>query len=115
MPAASASIEQRIATLEAHLEQENPLLLDAVKSFRELDKVAYRLGILTPEESFTTQVPWWPMIAVLGTFSSGKSSFINHFSAGPAAVDRESGRRRQVHGGLLRNRRDAAHPARSGP
>ena len=93
MPAASSSIEQRISTLEAHLEHENPLLLDVVKSFRDLDKVAYRLGILSREESFTTQVPWWPMIAVLGTFSSGKSSFINHFlqarlqSTGNQAVD----------------------------
>ena len=93
MPAASSSIEQRIATLEAHLAQENPLLLDVVKSFRDLDRVAYRLGILSPEESFTTQVPWWPLIAVLGTFSAGKSSFINHFlqaqlqSSGNQAVD----------------------------
>ena len=93
MSAASSSIEQRIVTLEAHLERENPLLLDVVKSFRELDKVAYRLGVLSCEESFTSQVPWWPMIAVLGTFSSGKSSFINHFlrtrlqSTGNQAVD----------------------------
>ena len=93
MPAASSSIEQRIATLEAHLEHENPLLLDVVKSFRELDKVAYRLGILSHEESFSTQVPWWPLVAVLGTFSAGKSSFINYFlqtqlqSSGNQAVD----------------------------
>ena len=93
MPAASSSIEQRISTLEAHLEQENPLLLDIVKSFRELDKVAYRLGVLSREESFTTQVPWWPLVAVLGTFSSGKSSFINYFlqtrlqASGNQAVD----------------------------
>ena len=93
MSTASSSIEQRIVTLEAHLEHENPLLLDVVKSFRELDMVAYRLGILSREESFTTQVPWWPMVAVLGTFSSGKSSFINHFlqarlqSTGNQAVD----------------------------
>ena len=93
MPAASSSIEQRISTLESHLEHENPLLLDVVKSFRELDKVAYRLGVLSSEESFTTQVPWWPMVAVLGTFSSGKSSFINYFlqarlqSTGNQAVD----------------------------
>ena len=88
-----ASIEQRISTLEAHLEQENPLLLDVVNSFRELDEVAYRLGVLSRDESFTTQVPWWPMVAVLGTFSSGKSSFINYFlqaklqSTGNQAVD----------------------------
>ena len=93
MSAASSSIEQRISTLESHLEHENPLLLDVVKSFRELDKVAYRLGVLSREESFTTQVPWWPMVAVLGTFSSGKSSFINYFlqarlqSTGNQAVD----------------------------
>ena len=93
MAAPSSSIEQRIATLEAHLSHENPLLLDVVKSFRELDGVAYRLGILSPDESFTTQVPWWPMIAVLGTFSAGKSSFINYFlqtelqKSGNQAVD----------------------------
>ena len=93
MPDTVTSIEQRIATLEAHLEQENPLLLDVVKSFRELDRIAYRLGVLSRDESFTTQVPWWPMVAVLGTFSSGKSSFINYFlqaklqSTGNQAVD----------------------------
>ena len=93
MAAASSSIKQRIATLESHLEHENPLLLDVVKSFRELDKVAYRLGILSSDESFTTQVPWWPLVAVLGTFSAGKSSFINYFlqtklqSSGNQAVD----------------------------
>ena len=93
MTAASSSIKQRISTLEAHLEQESPLLLDVVKSFRELDKVAYRLGVLSGEESFTTQVPWWPLVAVLGTFSSGKSSFINYLlqarlqSTGNQAVD----------------------------
>ncbi|HYN78396.1 MAG TPA: dynamin family protein, partial [Lamprocystis sp. (in: g-proteobacteria)] len=26
-----------------------------------------------------TQIPWWPLISILGTFSSGKSTFINHF------------------------------------
>ena len=78
MSDASSSVDLRISTLETHLERENPLLLDVVKSFRELDKVAYRLGVLSGGESFTSQVPWWPVIAVLGTFSSGKSSFINH-------------------------------------
>ena len=88
-----SSVEQRIATLKVHLEREHPLLLDVVKTFRKLDKVAYRLGILPREESFATQIPWWPLVAVLGTFSSGKSSFINYFlqarlqSTGNQAVD----------------------------
>jgi GTPase SAR1 family protein len=25
------------------------------------------------------QIPWWPLISVLGTYSSGKSTFINHY------------------------------------
>ncbi|MBF2760172.1 MAG: dynamin family protein [Ectothiorhodospiraceae bacterium AqS1] len=78
-----SSIDQRITTLEAHLERENPLLLDVVRCFRNLDKVAYDLGILPRDDSFATQVPWWPLVTVLGTFSSGKSSFINHLLQSP--------------------------------
>lgn len=77
-PAADV-VEQRLKKLQTHLEQENPVLLGAVRSFRELDRVAYRIGLLTKEQSFATQIPWWPLISVLGTFSAGKSTFINHF------------------------------------
>ena len=72
-------IEGRLKHLESHLEQENPVLLNTVQSFRKLDKIAYKLGLLSGEESYATQIPWWPLIAILGTFSSGKSTFINHY------------------------------------
>nr|VFJ90963.1 MAG: Dynamin family protein [Candidatus Kentron sp. H]VFJ92119.1 MAG: Dynamin family protein [Candidatus Kentron sp. H]VFJ98700.1 MAG: Dynamin family protein [Candidatus Kentron sp. H] len=74
-----AIIKNRLQRLQVHLEQENPVLLDIVRSFKALDTVAYRLGILPRTDSFATQVPWWPLVAVLGTFSSGKSTFINHY------------------------------------
>lgn len=79
--------------LERHLERENPELLAVVKSYRELDRVAHGLGMLGREESLATRVPWWPMVAVLGTFSAGKSTFINNFlghklqTSGNQAVD----------------------------
>ncbi|MGB5520801.1 MAG: dynamin family protein, partial [Gammaproteobacteria bacterium] len=73
------AIADRLAKLESHLENENPLLLDAVIRFKELDRVAYRMGLLRTSETFATRIPWWPLISVLGTFSAGKSSFINHF------------------------------------
>jgi hypothetical protein len=76
---ASPIIENRLRHLETHLQQENPVLLNTVQSFRILDKVAYKLGLLDKEESYATQIPWWPLISVLGTFSAGKSSFINHY------------------------------------
>lgn len=72
-------LEKKIEVLKSHLEKENPILREVVDSFRELDKVAYRLGLLEEEQSYTfSHVSWWPMIAILGMFSSGKSTFINH-------------------------------------
>jgi len=72
-------IEQRIKNLEAHLGTENPVLLQVVQSFRKLDRIAYRMGLLGEEESYATRVPWWPLISVLGTYSSGKSTFLNQY------------------------------------
>lgn len=88
-----ATLKEHLNQLIAHLEQENPDLLDVVRSFRKLDKLAYKLGLLDKNESFATKVTWWPLISVLGTFSSGKSTFINHLlgqplqSTGNQAVD----------------------------
>jgi hypothetical protein len=73
------SIRERLTKLESHLNNEHPLLLDVVSRFRKLDTVAYRMGLLDNRESYATSIPWWPLISVLGTFSAGKSSFINHF------------------------------------
>ncbi|MFH0342895.1 MAG: dynamin family protein [Chromatiales bacterium] len=74
-----SNLAQRLQRLETHLAQENPVLLNVVKSFRALDGVAYRTGILDLGDSYATRVPWWPLISVLGTFSSGKSTFINDY------------------------------------
>lgn len=66
-------------TLEAHLRRENPLLLEPLASFRQLDRIAHRMRLLPKSDSFTRRVPWWPVISLLGTFSAGKSSFINTY------------------------------------
>jgi GTPase SAR1 family protein len=79
MGVAGPVIETRLKQLETHLEQENPVLLTTVQSFRELDTVAYHMGLFDPEQSYATLIPWWPLISVLGTFSAGKSTFINHY------------------------------------
>ncbi len=86
-------IDDRLKKLESHLARENPLLLKAVQSFRDLDRVARRMGLLQQEDSFATRIPWWPLISILGTFSAGKSTFINDYlgqklqRAGSQAVD----------------------------
>ena len=74
-----SKISQRLRKLENHLRQENPILADVVQNFRELDGISRRLGYFTREESHATRTPWWPLISILGIYSAGKSSFINHY------------------------------------
>ena len=76
---AKNTIQERIKRLDAHLKQENPVLAGCVQSFQKLDTIARKLGLMGPEESYATQVSWWPVISVLGTFSAGKSTFMNQY------------------------------------
>jgi dynamin family protein len=78
-PSYESQIEKRLQSLEAHLREENPALVNVVQSFRLLDDVARRLGYFDGEASFATHVSWWPIVSVLGTYSSGKSTFINDY------------------------------------
>jgi len=73
-------LQERLESLEKHLDSENPVLLETVQTFRELDTVGHKMCLLTTSQSYAAQVPWWPLVSVLGTFSSGKSSFINWFT-----------------------------------
>lgn len=87
------ALQDRLAALENQLRAENPNLLPVVDTYRAFDRMLYRTGLLKPEESLATRIPWWPMIAVLGTFSAGKSTFINSYlqsglqTTGNQAVD----------------------------
>lgn len=80
MSQSSSQINKLLESLQKHLADEhpdNPILAKAVKSFRKLDYVGRSMGLINNDESYATCVTWWPMIAVLGTFSAGKSTFIN--------------------------------------
>jgi len=87
------SLRNRLRTLEAHLRTEHPDLVQLMPLFRRVDRILYRTGLLDRSESLAARIPWWPMISVLGTFSAGKSTFINtHIgvplqSTGNQAVD----------------------------
>jgi len=68
-----------LKSLEEQLRRENPLLVDAVAAFRKLDTVGKRLGLLQKGGSLASRIAWWPLIAVMGPFSAGKSTFINSY------------------------------------
>jgi len=84
---------ERYKKLKQHLKEENPVLLDVISEYENLDRVAHSLGLLATEESYTANISWWPLISILGTFSAGKSTFINEYlgqkvqQSGNQAVD----------------------------
>ncbi|HID01082.1 MAG TPA: dynamin family protein [Piscirickettsiaceae bacterium] len=71
--------QERYEKLAEHLKEENPLLLEAIELYRQLDQVAHKLGTLSRQHTYAAQISWWPLISILGTFSAGKSTFINHY------------------------------------
>ena len=75
----SQFLTKRLSSLESHLASENPALLEVLPTYYKLDKILYGLGLLDRESSLATKISWWPLVAVLGTFSSGKSTFINAY------------------------------------
>ncbi|RLA06717.1 MAG: dynamin family protein [Gammaproteobacteria bacterium] len=77
--AQSSAINERFCNLSEHLRSENPILLGCLESYRQLDEVGRKIGLLTSDESWTNNIPWWPLISILGTFSAGKSTFINDY------------------------------------
>ncbi|HHH43754.1 MAG TPA: dynamin family protein [Gammaproteobacteria bacterium] len=83
MFAPDKNIRKRLKSLELHLKEENPVLVSAVEGFRQLSRIGYAMGLLAPSESYATQISWWPLISVLGTFSAGKSTFINNYISYP--------------------------------
>ena len=88
-----AQTKDLLKKLEKHLEQENPVLQEVVGSFRQLDQISRGIGYFNHNDSFAIRTPWWPLISILGTYSSGKSTFINSYldyklqATGNQAVD----------------------------
>jgi hypothetical protein len=91
--AKDSQISQRLTNLKDRLKQENPILSQVVDSFQELDYISRRLGFFHNGQSHATLTSWWPLISILGIYSSGKSTFINHYlqyrlqATGNQAVD----------------------------
>ena len=89
----STFLKSRLTRLESHLKAENPALLEVLPTYYKFDKLLYKTGLLDNETSLASRISWWPLISVLGTFSSGKSTFINSYvgddlqSTGNQAVD----------------------------
>jgi len=85
--------KERYGKLKEYLAAENPVLLDVISKYENLDKLGHSMGFINHDETYTSHISWWPMISILGTFSAGKSTFINSYvgqeiqDSGNQAVD----------------------------
>ena len=75
--------KERYQKLKEYLSAENPILLDVMEKYESLDKIGHSMGFISPDETYTSHISWWPMISILGTFSAGKSTFINSYIGEP--------------------------------
>jgi len=71
--------DERYTKLKEYLSLENPILLDIIDKYEALDNLGQKIGFLTPSQTYTSNISWWPMISILGTFSAGKSTFMNEY------------------------------------
>lgn len=79
MTSNATSRASRLDRLHDHLKAENEDLMHALEVYRSLDTIGHKMGLLEPSQSYANNISWWPLISVLGTFSAGKSSFINSY------------------------------------
>ena len=67
-----SQVGPKLRDLKRRLKQENPVLEHVVDSFRELDRISRRLGLLDRNESHADRTSWWPLISVLGSLFLGQ-------------------------------------------
>ncbi len=73
----SKARKTRLKELKKRLEEEHPELSGLVDQYIALDRIVRRMGLFDDSQSHAWSIAWWPVVPILGTFSSGKSTFIN--------------------------------------
>ncbi|HYE48404.1 MAG TPA: dynamin family protein [Azospirillaceae bacterium] len=68
---------RRVQNLRTHLKAENPDLVGLVDAYVRMDKLLRRMRLLDRDDTLTTRIGWWPVVAAVGLYSAGKSTFLN--------------------------------------
>ncbi len=76
---AEKTISKHLVHLENYFSTANPILQKAGKIFHQLDQLEFDLGLIDNEDSSATKSSWWPIVSLVGGFSTAKSEFINRY------------------------------------
>ncbi|ASF46694.1 P-loop NTPase family protein [Methylovulum psychrotolerans] len=68
-----------LLNLEKQFAHDNPVLLQALKVFQEVDQFEYDLGLIEAEETTASKHSWWPIVSLVGGNSTAKARFINSY------------------------------------
>lgn len=76
---AEKKVSKHLINIEKYFSASNPILQQASKTFHELDQLEYDLGLIDEDESTIRKSSWWPIISLMGGFSSAKSDFMARY------------------------------------
>lgn len=76
---AEKTVSKHLINLEKHFSASNPILKRACKAFHELDQLEYELGLIDSDETSARKSSWWPIVSLVGGFSTAKSEFISRY------------------------------------
>ncbi|MCK4841524.1 MAG: hypothetical protein KAT04_06535 [Methylococcales bacterium] len=72
-------VSKHLINLENFFAASNPVLQKACKTFHDLDQLEFDLGLIDKDETTARKSSWWPIISLIGGFSSAKSEFITRY------------------------------------
>lgn len=76
---AEKTLSKHLINLENYFSASNPILQKASKSFHELDQLEYDLGLIDDDETTARKSSWWPLVSLIGGYSTAKVEFINRY------------------------------------
>lgn len=76
---AEKTISKHLVNLENQFSASSPVLQKASKTYHELDQLEYDLGLIDDSDTTSIKSSWWPIVSVIGGFSTAKSEFINRY------------------------------------
>ncbi len=76
---AEKSVSKHLINLDNYFSASNPILQRANKTFHDLDQLEFDLGLIDNDDTTASKSSWWPIVSLIGGFSTAKSEFLNRY------------------------------------
>jgi hypothetical protein len=76
---AEKTISKHLINLDNQFSTSSPILQQASKTYHHLDQLEYDLGLINHDDTAAIKTSWWPIVSLVGGFSTAKSEFANRY------------------------------------